>query len=84
MIILAHDGSIYGDWVAHYALRFAADEADRKLLVLNVLDGNVSPDVIKTKFAKLEKNCQEAGVEWSAASRQNGPSQFAPSYPPRP
>jgi nucleotide-binding universal stress UspA family protein len=62
MIILAHDGSIYGDWVASYAVRFAADESDRKLLVLHVLDGNISPDVVETKFARLEENCQEVGV----------------------
>ncbi len=63
MIILAHDGSIYGDWVARYALRFAADEADRKLLVLHVLDGKINPDLAAAKLAKIEEVCQQAEVE---------------------
>ncbi len=63
MIILAHDGSIYGDWVARYALHFAANEADRKLLLLHVLDGNIKPDIVETRFARFKENCQEAGVE---------------------
>ncbi len=63
MIILAHDGSIYGDWVARYALQFAANEADRKLLVLHVLDGKINPDIVKAKLNLLENNSQEAGVE---------------------
>jgi len=63
MIILAHDGSVYGDWVARYALRFAADEEDRKLLVLHVLDGNVSPDIVSARLGKLEDYCQNAKVE---------------------
>lgn len=63
MIILAHDGSIYGDWVARYALQFAASEADRKLLLLHVLDGTVNPDIVETKFDRFTTNCQEVGVE---------------------
>jgi nucleotide-binding universal stress UspA family protein len=63
MIILAHDGSIYGDWVARYALQFAAGEVDRKLLLLHVLDGKINPDIVEVKFARITENCQEAGVE---------------------
>jgi nucleotide-binding universal stress UspA family protein len=63
MIILAHDGSIYGDWVARYALQFAASEADRKLLLLHILDGNIKPDIVEARFARFTKDCQEAGVE---------------------
>jgi len=63
MIILAHDGSIYGDWVARYALQFAADEADRKLLLLNVLDGKINPDIVDARLDRFKENCQEVGVE---------------------
>ncbi len=63
MIILAHDGSIYGDWVARYALQFAADEADRKLLLLNVLDGKINPEIVEARLDRFKENCQEAGVE---------------------
>jgi nucleotide-binding universal stress UspA family protein len=65
MIVLAHDGSIYGDWVARYALQFATSEAGRKLLLLHVLDGNIKPDIVEARFARFTKDCQEAGVECS-------------------
>lgn len=63
MIILAHDGSVYSDWVAHYALRMAAGEPDRKLLVLNVLDGKVSADLVEAKLAQLVEDCRELAIE---------------------
>ena len=65
MIVLAHDGSIYGDWVARYALRFAADEADRKLFALHVLDGKVNPDLVEAKFNQYGHECAERGVDFS-------------------
>ncbi len=63
MIILAHDGSLYGDWVARYALHFAAEESDRKLLVLHVLDGKIAQDMVTAKLAQLEADCQVRGIE---------------------
>jgi nucleotide-binding universal stress UspA family protein len=62
MIILAHDGSLYGDWVARYAIRFAAAEADRKLLLLHVLDGRIERAIAENRFARLGKECAAAGV----------------------
>ncbi len=64
MIILAHDGSIYCDWVARYALRFASEEADRKLLALHVLDGKVNAELIEAKFGHYERECVDCGVEF--------------------
>jgi len=64
MIILAHDGSLYGDWVARYALRFAATEADRKLLLLHVLDGRVETTIAETRFAHLAESCTESGLTY--------------------
>ncbi|PLX78176.1 MAG: hypothetical protein C0616_15400 [Desulfuromonas sp.] len=64
MIILAHDGSIYDDWVARYAIRFAAMEEDRKLLVLHVLDGRVSPEVVETRFNVLAGECASCNVNF--------------------
>ncbi len=64
MIILAHDGSIYGDWVARYALQFAANEADRKLLLLHVLDGKINSDIVETRLDRFRENSQKAGVEY--------------------
>lgn len=62
MIILAHDGSLYGDWVARYALRFAAGEADRRLLLLHVRDGRIEAPVAEARFARLVKECAEQAV----------------------
>lgn len=57
MIILAHDGSVYSDWVARYAIEMAANEHDRKLLILNVLDGKVNAELAETKLAQLANDC---------------------------
>ena len=62
MIILAHDGSLYGDWVARYAIRFAATEADRKLLLLHVIDGRIETAIAENRFARLSEECADAGV----------------------
>lgn len=62
MIILAHDGSLYGDWVARYALRFAATDADRKLLLLHVSDGRIEKTVAAARFSRLAEACAEAAV----------------------
>jgi nucleotide-binding universal stress UspA family protein len=64
MIILAHDGSVYGDWVARYALNFAALESDRKLLVLHVQDGKSSRELVAAKFSQLEAACQSRAIEF--------------------
>lgn len=66
MIVLAHDGSIYGDWVAKYALRFATQEDDRKLVALHVCDGKVSEQVAETKLAQLGAECRSADLHFSA------------------
>jgi nucleotide-binding universal stress UspA family protein len=62
MIILAYDGSVYSDWVAHYALRMATGESDRKLLVLSVLDGKANADVVEAKLSQLTVDCQNLGI----------------------
>jgi len=62
MIVLAHDGTLYGDWVACYAMHFAATEADRKLLLLHVLDGHVERSIAEARFARLSKECAENGI----------------------
>lgn len=64
MIILAHDGSLYSDWVARYALNFAAAEAEPKLLALHVLDGKTSRDLVATKFEMLAAACSDLNIEF--------------------
>ena len=63
MIILAHDGSLYGDWVARYALRFTAGEQDKKLLVLHVQDGQTSREMVTAKFAQLVAEGETLGID---------------------
>jgi nucleotide-binding universal stress UspA family protein len=65
MILLAHDGSIYSDWVARYALLFAELEADRKLLVLHVPENKISQEVVNTKFLLLEEESLARGIDFS-------------------
>lgn len=36
MLVFAYDGSLNGDWVAHYAVRFAANTTARKLRLVHV------------------------------------------------
>lgn len=62
MIILAHDGSLYGDWVARYAIRFATTEADRKLLLLHVRDGRIDASVAAARLARLAAECATVAV----------------------
>ncbi|MDT8419331.1 MAG: universal stress protein [Desulfuromonadales bacterium] len=64
MIVLAHDGSLYCDWVARYALNFAEEEKDRKLLALHVLDGKASPELVANKFAELQECCAGQNIEF--------------------
>lgn len=64
MIIVAHDGSLYGDWVARYALNFAIAEPDRKLLLLHVFDGRVDLAVAESRFVRLAAECAAAAVSF--------------------
>lgn len=62
MIILAHDGSLYGEWVARYALRFAARDDDRRLLVLHVRDDTLAPAVADARLDLLAGACRTAQI----------------------
>ncbi len=62
MILLAHDGSVYGDWVARYALQFARQENDRRLLVLHVPEGKVSLEIVTSRFERLDEECRDLGI----------------------
>lgn len=76
MIVLAHDGSIYGDWVARYALGFAAVEADRKLMVLHVAEGKVTQEVVDSRLTRLGKDCASLGIEFRSQVLPLGKSTY--------
>lgn len=63
MIILAYDGSLNGDWVARYAIRFASHASERTLTLLHILDGNLSEVELKRKLERIERECRAMGVE---------------------
>lgn len=62
MIILAYDGSLNGDWVSRYAMRFAAHSGSA-LSVLHVADDSLGDDQLSGKLQRLERECRALGVE---------------------
>lgn len=58
MVVFAYDGSLNGDWVGHYAARFAGQTPERRLRVLHVHEGLVAAHVERG----LERLATEAAV----------------------
>jgi len=63
MVWLAYDGSLNGDWIFRYALRFAAQEDERSLILLHVDDGQVASAALRDKLERLETACLEESVQ---------------------
>lgn len=63
MICLAYDGSLNGDWVARYAVRFAAEATERTLHLFHVRDGTIATTALEAKLEHLERECGAQGVE---------------------
>jgi len=63
MVYLAYDGSLNGDWVARYAIRFAAQSPERSLNLLHVLDGKTSAGELERKLEHLARECRAQAVE---------------------
>jgi len=63
MIFLAYDGSLNGDWVARYAIRFAAESPERSLNLLHVLDGKTPPAELERRLEHLARECRAQAVE---------------------
>ena len=61
MLVYAYDGSLNGDWVAHYAVRFAATTAERRLRLLHVYDGR-PPVGLQQRIARIAEECAVLGV----------------------
>jgi len=61
-IHLAYDGSVNGDWIAHYAINFAAHSPEGLLKVLHVETTNVSGAALAEKFDNIHRIAQRAGV----------------------
>lgn len=61
MLVLAYDGSLNGDWVAHYAVRFAANTTERTLRLVHVRDGDPTTH-LKERIALIGAECERVGV----------------------
>ncbi|GMV12702.1 MAG: universal stress protein [Polyangiaceae bacterium] len=59
LLLFAYDGSLNGDWVAHYAVRFAAASASKRLRLVHVHEGD---PVVAPRLARIEGECRVAGV----------------------
>ncbi len=65
MLVFAYDGSLNGDWVAHYAVRFAASTPDRCLRMLHVHDA-APANHLAERVARIADECRLLGVGFSA------------------
>ncbi|MBN2331652.1 MAG: hypothetical protein JXO49_00100 [Deltaproteobacteria bacterium] len=65
MIYFAYDGSLNGDWVARYAIRFAVHSAEKTLLIINVADAEVPADLLSRKVDYVREACARWQVQSS-------------------
>ena len=73
MIHFAYDGSLNGDWVAHYAVRFAQATPARRLRLLHVRDDTVG-STLDERLARIREECTQLGVtlDWQILARDGG------------
>ncbi|MCC6521379.1 MAG: universal stress protein [Polyangiaceae bacterium] len=62
MLVFAYDGSLNGDWVAHYAVRFAANLSPRRLRLVHVRDAVPVAD-LDERLLRIADECRVLGVE---------------------
>lgn len=60
-LVFAYDGSLNGDWVAHYAARFAAHDETRALRLVHVYSDAPEPGVPE-RIARVAEECKVLGV----------------------
>lgn len=65
MLVFAYDGSLNGDWVAHYAARFAANTPERRLRLVHVRDAKPAPQ-LEERIARIAEECNVLGVALEA------------------
>ena len=56
VLAFAYDGSLNGDWVAHYAVRFASNTAARRLRLIHVRD-EVRAAHLPERLARIAAEC---------------------------
>ena len=61
MLVLAYDGSLNGDWVAQYAVRFAASTSTRELRLVHIAEG--APELsLDERIARIANESKALGV----------------------
>jgi hypothetical protein len=63
VIYIAYDGSLHGDWVSRYGIRLATHTPEKRLTLVHIVDGSVSPVRVAEKIEKIERECNVQGVE---------------------
>jgi nucleotide-binding universal stress UspA family protein len=63
MIYFVYDGSLNGDWVSRYGIRLATHTAEKKLTLVHIQDGSVSPVQVLEKIGNIEQECSAQGIE---------------------
>jgi nucleotide-binding universal stress UspA family protein len=63
MIYLAYDGSLNCDWVSLYGIRLATHTPEKRLTLVYIQDGSVSPVRVAEKIEKIERKCNVQGIE---------------------
>jgi nucleotide-binding universal stress UspA family protein len=61
MLVFAYDGSLNGDWVAHYAVRFAANTSSRKLRLIHIADASPESS-LEERIARIAAESKLLGV----------------------
>jgi hypothetical protein len=61
VLVFAYDGSLNGDWVAHYAARFAANTPERTLRLVHVHESKPVPQ-LEERIARIADECRLLGV----------------------
>lgn len=63
-LVFAYDGSLHGDWVAHYAIRFAASRTPRRLRLVHVAGD--PPTALPAQLDRIAAECAVLGVALTA------------------
>jgi len=76
MLVFAYDGSLNGDWVAHYAVRFAANTSARTLRLVHIADASPEP-ALDERIARIADECAVVGVALETALVARGEASVA-------
>jgi len=60
-LVFAYDGSLNGDWVAQYAVRFAANTSARRLRLVHVRQG-LAEAHLRERIERIADECRVLGV----------------------